>query len=90
MTNSPDVRTRTLSIIDEGDANLIIDLDHLTFMDSSGFAVLVSAYKSLRAREGRLALSNASPEIMSLIELTRLNEILEIYPDTQSAITALS
>lgn len=89
MENANQVRTESKTIIDEGDGKLVIDLEHLTFIDSSGFSVLISAFKAIRAREGRLVLSHVSPEIMSLIELTRLNEIFEIFPNTEAAIAAL-
>lgn len=90
MENANDVRAQTKTIIDEGNGKLIIDLEHLTFIDSSGFSVLISAFKATRAREGRLVLSHVSPEIMSLIELTRLNEIFEIFPDVEAAIAAMA
>ena len=90
MENANDVRSQTKTIIDEGNGNLVIDLEHLTFLDSSGCSVLISAYKAIRARQGRLVLSHVSPEIMSLFELTRLNEIFEIFPDTEAAIAAIA
>ena len=90
MENANDVRTQTKTIIDEGNGKLVIDLEHLTFLDSSGCSVLISAYKAIRARQGRLVLSHVSPEIMSLFELTRLNEIFEIFPDTEAAIVAIA
>lgn len=86
MENANQVRTESKTIIDEGDGRLVIDLEHLTFIDSSGCSVLISAFKAIRARQGRLVLSHVSPEIMSLFELTRLNEIFEIFPDTEAAI----
>jgi anti-sigma B factor antagonist len=89
MENANEVRTETKALIDEGNGNLVIDLEHLTFIDSSGCAALISAFKAIRARQGRLVLSHVSPEIMSLFELTRLNEIFEIFPDTEAAIAAI-
>jgi anti-sigma B factor antagonist len=89
MENASEVRTETKALIDEGNGNLVIDLEHLTFIDSSGCSVLISAFKAIRARQGRLVLSHVSPEIMSLFELTRLNEIFEIFPDTEAAIAAI-
>jgi anti-sigma B factor antagonist len=89
MTDAADVRERIKVIVDKGDGRLLLDLGQLSFIDSSGCSVLISAFKSMRARNGRLALCSLSPEVQSLIELTRLNEIFEIFPDSASALASL-
>jgi anti-sigma B factor antagonist len=89
MTDAAEVRERIKSVIDRGQGALLLDLGELAFIDSSGCSVLISAFKAMRARNGRLVLCALSPEVQSLIELTRLNEIFEIFPDTETAMSAL-
>ncbi|MGZ8246177.1 STAS domain-containing protein [Methylomagnum sp.] len=89
MADASAAREQLKIIIENGSGNLLIDLSGLTFMDSSGCSVLISAFKSVRGRQGRLVLSCLSPEIQSLIELTRLNEIFEIFTDTVAALASL-
>lgn len=89
LKDAAEVRERLRAIIENGQNRLLLDLGGLTFIDSSGCSVLISAFKAMRARDGRLALCNLTPEVQSLIELTRLTEIFEIFPDASRALAEL-
>jgi len=88
MADAPEARERLKSLIDEGSGKLIIDMEKVTFIDSSACAVLISAFKNMQIKSGRLVLVT-SPVVQSLIELTRLHTIFEISPTVPGAITAL-
>jgi anti-sigma B factor antagonist len=88
MADTVEVRERLNVLIAEGSGKLIIDLEKVTFIDSSACAVLISAYKNMQIKSGRLVLVT-SPVVQSLIELTRLHTIFEILPTVSGAITAL-
>ncbi len=88
MADTPEVRNRLNSLIKEGSGKLIIDLEKVTFIDSSACAVLISAFKNMQIKSGRLVLVT-SPVVQSLIELTRLHTIFEIIPTLPRAIEAL-
>ena len=87
MADTPEVRERLKSLIDEGSGKLIIDMENVTFIDSSACAVLISAFKNMQIKSGRLVLVT-SPVVQSLIELTRLHTIFEISPALPTAIDA--
>jgi anti-sigma B factor antagonist len=89
MADTPEVRERLKSLIDEGSGKLIIDMEKVTFIDSSACAVLISAFKNMQIKSGRLVLVT-SPVVQSLIELTRLHTIFEISPALPSALDAFS
>jgi anti-sigma B factor antagonist len=88
MADTVEVRERLNVLIAEGSGKLIIDLEKVTFIDSSACAVLISAFKNMQIKSGRLVLVT-SPVVQSLIELTRLHTIFEISPTVPGAITAL-
>ena len=87
MANFSDVRDRLKSIIEEGEGKLIIDMEKVTFIDSSACAVLISAYKGMQLRDGRLVIVTSSV-VQSLIELTRLHTIFDISPSQEAALLA--
>jgi len=89
MADSQDVRERLKSLIDEGKGKLVIDMEKVSFIDSSACAVLISAFKGMQLRSGRLILVT-SPIVQSLIELTRLHTIFEILPTLPTALDAFS
>jgi anti-sigma B factor antagonist len=87
MADSPDVRERLKALIDAGEGKLVIDMEKVSFIDSSACAVLISAFKGMQLRSGRLILVT-SPVVQSLIELTRLHTIFEILPTLPAALGA--
>ncbi len=55
---------------------LILDLENVGFMDSSGIGLILGRMKSLRALGGELLIKNARPEIAEVIGLSGLSAIL--------------
>lgn len=90
MADAPEARQQLKTIIDAGQGKLILDLAGVSFMDSSGLSVLISAYKAVQAKGGDLVLLNLTPTVQSLIELTRLQQVFEIFTDKAAAIARLS
>jgi len=88
MADSPEVRERLKVLIDEGQGKLVVDMTQVSFIDSSACAVLISAFKGMQLKPGRLLLVT-SPVVQSLIELTRLHTIFEISPNLPAALEAL-
>ena len=61
----------------------------VTFMDSSGFAVLVSAFKRVAALGGELRVAGANPAVRSSLRISGLDRVLGLYPDAATALTAV-
>jgi len=87
MAEAGEVRESISKLIEKGRDNLVLDLEHVTFLDSSGLSVLLSARKEAMLRNGDVVLLNLTAEARALVELTRLHEIFEIYSDRSAAIT---
>jgi anti-sigma B factor antagonist len=88
MVEAPEVRERLKTIIDNSNGKLVIDMEKVTFIDSSACAVLINAYKNIQLKSGRLVLVT-SPTVQSLLELTRLHTIFEISPTLAAALEIL-
>jgi anti-sigma B factor antagonist len=59
-------------------ATLVLDLRALAFMDSTGLRVIVAADERAREQARRLVVVRGSDTVQRIIEMTRLNERLEI------------
>lgn len=68
----------------EGHKNIEVDLSQTTFIDSSGLGALVALHKMAITRRGRLRLVNPQPSVQQILELTRLDGILEIVKQANS------
>jgi len=85
-----ETRNSLKSLVAQGHHRLILDLEHVDFIDSSGLSVLVSTLKSAQAEEGNVILLNPSDGVRSLIELTRLHQVFEIFEDKEAAIRRMA
>ena len=89
MANSHETREALLHIIDEGHHRLALNLKGINFIDSSGLSVLVSTMKAAHAEDGAVVLLSPTNDVRSLIELTRLHQIFDIYEDRDEAVKQL-
>ena len=91
MADAAEAREKFKVIVEEGEGRLVVDLSAVTFIDTSGVAVLISAYKAVRSKDqkGRMILSGIPANVQALLELTRLNEIFELFASTGQAVDAL-
>ena len=88
--NSGDLKKTILQAIEHGDTNIIIQLNEVRFIDSSGLGALLSGHKNAAAKSGRFVLIGCRQQVLSMFELTRLNRIFEIYSDLNDALHAVS
>lgn len=84
--NSGELKEYLLQMIERGENHIIVQLEHVRFIDSSGLGALLSGNKYIIAKSGKFALSNIQQQVMSMFELTRLNRVFEIYTDVHDAV----
>mgnify|MGYP000103040008 FL=1 len=77
-------KEKLLELIKGGTQDVILDLEKVEFVDSSGLGAMVSALKAT-SRNGNLVLCNITDEVKSVLELTRLYRIFDIASDLQEA-----
>ncbi len=56
---------------------LVLDLDELTFMDSSGIGVIIGRYRTLAQRGGTVAVKNMNAHVARIFQLSGLAQIIE-------------
>lgn len=88
--NAPILKEQIKKLIASGIVELIFDLGQVTFLDSSGLAVLVSALKATHEKNGWVRLSGMNPQVQSIFQMTMLDRVFEIYPDVESALQAVA
>lgn len=87
FNNSNQVKEEAKEIIKENEINkLIIDLTSTSYLDSSGIGVILSLFKFMRDKSGKLLIANPNEKVKRVFEVTKLNQILDIYSDLNKAI----
>jgi anti-sigma B factor antagonist len=90
MANAQEARAALKRLIVGGRHRLVLDLQPVDFIDSSGLSVLISALKELKPCNGSIVLLKPSDGVRALIELTRLHQVFAIYEDRDAALHSLA
>ena len=68
---------------------IVVDLERVTYVDSSGLATLVELLKKTKVRGGSLGLSGMPDKIKSLFEITKLDKLFSVFPSQQEALARI-
>ena len=72
-------------LVDAGLTKIIVDCGKLEHISSYGLGVLVRLHQSLKKQGGNVKVCNVPGMMAQVLTLTRLNRVLEIYPDANRA-----
>lgn len=86
MSRSPGVHQALVEVLQGRPARLVIDLTEVSYMDSSGVGVLVDALRRMRTTSGKLALVAVAPRVLSVLQITKLDQFFEMYSTLQEAL----
>lgn len=81
----PAVKADLNDLIAGGHSKIVIDLQDVPFMDSSGLSSLVSALRLVREKGGNLALSGVQEKVHVVLRLTMLDRVFPIHPTPEAA-----
>ena len=89
-----DIIDQQVQIVDsEGEpgekVNIILNMERVQMMDSSGLGVLVSSYTTIRRNEGNIVLLNLGGNVRSLIVMAKLMTIFDCYDTEAEAIAGI-
>ncbi len=71
-------------------SRLVVNLADVDFLDSSGLAALVQCMNKCRERGGDLHLCTPQQSVRMILELTRLDKALEIFPTEADAVASFA
>ena len=85
------LRAKTEEIKNSGKSKVLADFSQVSYIDSTGIGFLIGIYTSvLKNAEGRFALANLNRRVRDVLELTRLANVMSIYPNEDEALAALN
>ncbi len=85
VATAPRLRERLVGLVGEGRTRIVVDLEKVDFIDSTGLGVLVGALKRVRTNEGDLALVCTGPRILKVFEITGLTKVFAIHRSVDEA-----
>ena len=86
---APRVKSRLIDLVDEGKFQIIVNLEAVDFMDSSGLGVLVGGLKRVKPHDGGIAIVCTKDKILKIFKITGLTKVFSIYSSTEEALQSI-
>ncbi|MDY7092896.1 MAG: STAS domain-containing protein [Acidobacteriota bacterium] len=83
------LRSAVHEAMEAGARRLLLNLEGVTTIDSSGIGEMVSAYTTVTNRGGRLALMNLPAKVTDILQITQLITVFDVYDNEAEAVEAL-
>jgi anti-sigma B factor antagonist len=85
---APKLREHLIDLVAGGQYHLIVDLEAVDFLDSTGLGVLVGGLKRVRTHEGSLDLVCSQDRILKIFRITGLTKVFAIHASIDEALAA--
>ena len=83
---APRLREKIISLVDGGNYRLIIDMERVEFLDSTGLGVLVGGLKRVRQHDGGIDLVCTQGRILRIFRITGLSKVFSMYDTVGQAL----
>jgi len=84
------VKESLLEFFNKPNVHLVFDLQGISFIDSSGFGVFLSALKAANNNYGQFKICNVNNEVMELFKLLQLHHVFEIYDKLEACLESFN
>ncbi len=85
---APKLREQIVELVEEGRYDLVVDMQRVEFLDSTGLGVLVGGLKRVRAHDGSLRLVCSQERILKIFRITGLTKVFPIHDSVAEAVAA--
>lgn len=83
---APRLREKLVELVTQGKYQIVVDLEGVEFLDSTGLGVLVGGLKRVRTHEGDLSLVCTQQRILKVFDITGLNKVFTIHDSVDAAV----
>lgn len=84
-SNAADLKAQLTKLQGEGNQNMILDLQHVAFVDSSGLSALLVGNRICRENNGTFIITGLHEQVNKLIQIAQLHAVLIILPTLSEA-----
>ena len=84
------LREKVKSLLASGQKKIVLNMDNVTYIDSSGLGALVAAHTSARAQGAFLKLSHLGSKFQEILQVTKLYTVFEVLPTEAAAVASFS
>lgn len=88
MNNVPLVREQLAAVVAQQVPQVLLDLSGLSYIDSSGLALFIENLQRIQAYGGKLRLFGLRESVRQIFEISRLDQVFQLFPDKDAALQA--
>ena len=78
-------------LIDSGDhRKVVLNMDGIDYMSSSGFRACISTLRKLNSKEGALKMCNIKPAVKRIFDVIELTSLFDIYSSEEEALNSFT
>lgn len=85
---APKLRETLIELVAQGSYHIVVNMEEVEFLDSTGLGVLVGGLKRVRAHDGSLRLVCSQERILKIFRVTGLAKVFPIYDSVDDAVAA--
>ena len=88
LRGGPDAQqfqNQVADFIESGKKNIVINMQDVSFVDSSGLGNIVRAFSTVKDAGGSLKIAELSDKIQGLLSITKLDSVMEKYDSVEEA-----
>lgn len=86
VATAPRLREHLIKLVSDQRFTIVVDLEDVDFIDSTGLGVLIGARKRVRLHDGDVKLVCTEPRIVKVFEITGLDQVFQIHPSIDAAV----
>ncbi|HEY1329841.1 MAG TPA: STAS domain-containing protein [Actinomycetota bacterium] len=87
LSNSTQLKDEIVGLVSAGHPQIVLDLEHVGFMDSTGLGALVTALKKVKEADGALVLAKVPQQIARLLDITGLDGVFASFASLDEAMS---
>ncbi len=86
---APRLRDLLIDLVSKNNYQLVVNMEKVEFVDSTGLGVLVGGLRRVRAHDGSLDLVCTRERILRIFRITGLTKVFDIHETVDQAIAAM-
>lgn len=89
VAGAPALKEAIGEAVKKGPPKVVIDMEGVTFVDSTGLGSVIAALKQIRNSQGELRLAAPNQQVRVVLELTTLDRVFPYYATVEEALAGL-
>ena len=87
VAGAPALKDAISEAVKDGTPRVVIDMEGISFVDSTGLGSVIAALKQIRSSQGDLRLAAPNQQVRVVLELTTLDRVFPYYSTVEEALT---